>query len=276
MAEYMVKVQELHKSFGDLHVLRGLNLSVKPGEVVVIIGPSGSGKSTLLRCINMLEKPDKGRIWIDGEEITARKANLPKMRQHIGMVFQLFNLFPHMNAIGNVMEGLVTVQKMPKDKAQERALQMLSKVGLGDKAHVRPSELSGGMQQRVAIARALTMDPKVMLFDECTSALDPELIAEVLDVMKELADEGMTMLVVTHEMHFAERVADRVLMFDNGVIIEEGRPEDVFFFAKEERTRRFLAQLAWETEEERLAHEEEQRRLREERERRLREEKRNP
>jgi polar amino acid transport system ATP-binding protein len=257
MADYMVRVENLHKSFGDLQVLRGLNVSVELGEVVVIIGPSGSGKSTLLRCVNMLEKPDEGRIWIDGEEITARKANLPKIRQHIGMVFQLFNLFPHRDAIGNVMEGLVTVRKMSKNEARERALAMLGKVGLADKAEVRPSELSGGMQQRVAIARALAMEPKVMLFDECTSALDPELIAEVLDVMKQLADEGMTMLVVTHEMHFAEKVADRVLMFDEGVIIEEGPPEEIFLSAREERTRRFLAQLVWETEEERKAHEEE-------------------
>jgi polar amino acid transport system ATP-binding protein len=256
MAEYMVKIEGLHKSFGHLHVLRGINMSVKPGEVVVIIGPSGSGKSTLLRCVNRLEEPDKGRIWIDGEEITAQKANLPKIRQHIGMVFQHFNLFPHMTAVGNVMEGLVTVRRMAKDEAKERALEMLRKVGLEEKADIRPSELSGGMQQRVAIARALAMDPKVMMFDECTSALDPELIAEVLDVMKELADEGMTMLVVTHEMHFAEKAADRVLMFDEGMIIEEAPPEEIFARAKQERTRRFLAQLVWETEEERRAHEE--------------------
>jgi polar amino acid transport system ATP-binding protein len=251
----MVEVEDLHKAFGDLEVLRGVNLRVRRGEVVVIIGPSGSGKSTLLTCINRLEEPDKGRIWIDGQEITAQKADLPKIRQHIGMVFQHFNLFPHMTAIGNVMEGLATVKKLPKSEARLRAMQMLGKVGLEDKADVRPSELSGGMQQRVAIARALAMDPKVMMFDECTSALDPELIAEVLDVMKELADEGMTMLVVSHEMHFAERVADRVLMFDEGVIIEEGPPEQVFTYASEERTRRFLAQLTWETEEERRLHE---------------------
>ncbi len=253
--EYMVKVEDLHKSFGELEVLRGVNIEVTPGDVVVIIGPSGSGKSTLLSCINRLEEPDRGRIWIDGEEITAPKANLPRIRQHIGMVFQHFNLFPHMTAVGNVMEGLVTVKKMPKSEARERAMQMLHKVGLEDKAGVRPNELSGGMQQRVAIARALAMDPKVMMFDECTSALDPELITEVLDVMKELADEGMTMLVVSHEMHFAERVADRVLMFDEGVIIEEGTPEKIFTDATEDRTRRFLAQLTWESEEERGLHE---------------------
>jgi ABC-type polar amino acid transport system ATPase subunit len=255
IVEYMVKVEDLHKSFGELEVLRGVNMGVTPGDVVVIIGPSGSGKSTLLSCINRLEEPDKGRIWIDGEEITAPKANLPRIRQHIGMVFQHFNLFPHMTAVGNVMEGLVTVKKMPKSEAKERAMQMLHKVGMEDKADVRPNELSGGMQQRVAIARALAMDPKVMMFDECTSALDPELITEVLDVMKELADEGMTMLVVTHEMHFAERVADRVLMFDEGVIIEEGTPEKIFTDATEDRTRRFLAQLTWESEEERRLHE---------------------
>jgi ABC-type polar amino acid transport system ATPase subunit len=255
IVEYMVKVEDLHKSFGELEVLRGVNIGVTPGDVVVIIGPSGSGKSTLLSCINRLEEPDKGRIWIDGEEITAPKANLPRIRQHIGMVFQHFNLFPHMTAVGNVMEGLVTVKKMPKSEAKERAIQMLHKVGMEDKADVRPNELSGGMQQRVAIARALAMDPKVMMFDECTSALDPELITEVLDVMKELADEGMTMLVVTHEMHFAERVADRVLMFDEGVIIEEGTPDKIFTDATEDRTRRFLAQLTWESEEERRLHE---------------------
>jgi ABC-type polar amino acid transport system ATPase subunit len=255
IVEYMVKVEDLHKSFGELEVLRGVNMGVTPGDVVVIIGPSGSGKSTLLSCINRLEEPDKGRIWIDGEEITAPKANLPRIRQHIGMVFQHFNLFPHMTAVGNVMEGLVTVKKMPKSEAREHAMQMLHKVGMEDKADVRPNELSGGMQQRVAIARALAMDPKVMMFDECTSALDPELITEVLDVMKELADEGMTMLVVTHEMHFAERVADRVLMFDEGVIIEEGTPEKIFTDATEDRTRRFLAQLTWESEEERRLHE---------------------
>ena len=257
MADYMIKVEDLHKSFGDLRVLKGINLEVKKGEGVVIIGPSGSGKSTFLRCINRLEEPDRGRIWIDGEEITAPRTNVPRIRRHIGMVFQHFNLFPHMTAMGNVMEGLATVRKMPKEKARERALEMLRKVGLEEKADIRPSELSGGMQQRVAIARALAMDPKVMMFDECTSALDPELIGEVLDVMKELADEGMTMLVVTHEMHFAEKAAHRVLMFDEGVVIEEGSPEDIFTRAKEERTRRFLDQLVWETEEERRAHEEE-------------------
>jgi ABC-type polar amino acid transport system ATPase subunit len=250
----MVRVENLEKSFGDLHVLKGISLEVKTGEVVVIIGPSGSGKSTFLRCLNMLEVPDSGRIWVDGQEVTAPKADLPKIRQHIGMVFQHFNLFPHMTAIGNVMEGLVTVRKMKKDEARQRASIMLGKVGLAEKDEVRPSELSGGMQQRVAIARALAMDPKVMLFDECTSALDPELIAEVLDVMKELADEGMTMLVVTHEMHFAEQAADRVIMFDHGIIIEEGPPHEIFTQAKEERTRRFLTQLIWESEEERLAH----------------------
>lgn len=245
MTGYILKVEDLHKSFGRLHVLKGVNLSVRAGEVVVIIGPSGSGKSTLLRCINMLEKPDRGHVWIDGEEITAPKANLPRIRQHIGMVFQQFNLFPHMNAIENVMEGLITVKKMKKNEAREYALEMLGKVGLAYKAQVRPSELSGGMQQRVAIARALAMNPKLMLFDECTSALDPELIAEVLDVIKKLADEGMTMLMVTHEMHFAEKVADRVLMFDEGVIIEEGPPEVIFTRAAHERTRRFLNQLVW-------------------------------
>ena len=253
MTDYMVRVENLEKSFGDLHVLRGISLEVKTGEVVVIIGPSGSGKSTFLRCLNMLEVPGSGRIWVDGEEVTAPKADLPKIRQHIGMVFQHFNLFPHMTAIGNVMECLVTVRKMKKGEARKRAAIMLGEVGLAEKGEVRPSALSGGMQQRVAIARALAMDPKVMMFDECTSALDPELIAEVLDVMKELADKGMTMLVVTHEMHFAEAAADRVVMFDGGVIIEEGPPHEIFTRAKHERTRRFLTQLTWGTEAERLA-----------------------
>ena len=246
MDKYIVKVEELHKSFGDLHVLKGINLNVVEGEVVVIIGPSGSGKSTLLRCINRLREPDSGRVWIDGEEITDPRANVPRIRTKIGMVFQNFNLFPHMTAVGNVMEGLVTVLKRPKNEAREKGLSELRKVGLEHKTDSPPDELSGGQQQRVAIARALAMEPKVMMFDEPTSALDPELIYEVLDVMKELADEGMTMLVVTHEIHFAERVADRVLMFEEGIIIEEGQPHEIFTQAKEERTRRFLSQMEWE------------------------------
>ncbi len=242
----IVKVENLHKYFGDLHVLRGANLEVKRGEMVVIIGPSGSGKSTFLRCINMLEKPQEGEIYIDGVRITDPKANLPKVRQNTGMVFQHFNLFPHLTALGNVMEGPVTVLKMDKERARELAIDRLHKVGLADKVDSHPRNLSGGQQQRVAIARALAMEPKVMLFDEVTSALDPELIGEVLDVMQQLASEGMTMLTVTHEMHFAERVAHRVIMFDEGVILEEGPPEQLFTQATHERTRRFLRQLEWE------------------------------
>jgi polar amino acid transport system ATP-binding protein len=194
----------------------------------------------------MLEKPQEGDIYIDGIRITDPNANLPKVRQNTGMVFQQFNLFPHLTALGNVMEGLVTVRKMDKEKARDLAMDLLTKVGLDDKAESHPRNLSGGQQQRVAIARALAMEPKVMLFDEVTSALDPELIGEVLDVMQQLAEDGMTMLTVTHEMHFAERVADRVVMFDEGVVLEEGTPDQIFTKAQHERTRRFLRQLEWE------------------------------
>jgi polar amino acid transport system ATP-binding protein len=245
MAE-IVKVENLHKHFGDLHVLKGVDVEVKRGEMVVIIGPSGSGKSTFLRCLNMLEKPDDGEIYIDGIRLTEPKADLPQARRHIGMVFQHFNLFPHLTARGNVMEGPLTVLGLDKDEAVTVAEDLLDKVGLADKADSYPRNLSGGQQQRVAIARALAMEPNVMLFDEVTSALDPELIGEVLDVMQQLAKEGMTMLTVTHEMHFAEQVADRALMFDEGVIIEEGPPEQMFTEATHERTRRFLSQLEWE------------------------------
>jgi len=248
MTEKMIRVEDLHKAFGELEVLCGVNVEVEKGEVVVIIGPSGSGKSTFLRCVNLLVKPDKGHVWIEGEEITAPKANVAKLRTKVGMVFQHFNLFPHMTVLGNVMEGLVTVRNFTNVVARDRAHEELEKVGLSDKADAYPVSLSGGQKQRVAIARALAMDPHVMLFDEPTSALDPELIAEVLDVMKNLAEQGMTMLVVTHEIHFAERVAHRVLMFDEGVIIEEGKPEDIFLQAQVERTKKFLRQMAWETE----------------------------
>jgi polar amino acid transport system ATP-binding protein len=242
----IIRVEDLHKHFGAMHVLRGVNLEVARGEVVVIIGPSGSGKSTFLRCLNRLEEPSRGRIWLEGTDITDRRVNLPRVRRQIGMVFQHFNLFPHRTALENVMEGPRTVLRVGREEARTRARQLLVKVGLADKVDVKPSALSGGQQQRVAIARALAMDPKVMLFDEVTSALDPELVGEVLTVMKQLADEGMTMLVVTHEMHFGEKVADRVVMFDEGVIIEEGPPKRVFTRADHERTRRFLSQLHWE------------------------------
>ena len=245
MPDFMICVEKIHKSFGDLHVLNGVELNVTKGEVICIIGPSGSGKSTLLRCLNLLEIPDSGKIWIDGVELTKKGENVAKIRQQVGMVFQAFNLFPHMSVIENVMEGPRTVLGWSKDKAFEVARKQLSQVGLAEKLDSKPFELSGGQQQRVAIARALAMDPKVMLFDEATSALDPELIGEVLDVMKRLADSGMTMIVVTHEMSFAERVANRVVMFDEGVILESASPKVLFHEPHHERTRRFLHQLHW-------------------------------
>ncbi len=248
MADVVVRVEDLHKSFDDLEVLKGVSMEVQRGEVVVIIGASGSGKSTFLKCLNRLEEPNRGRIFLEDVEITGQKTDLPKVRRNIGMIFQQFNLFPHMSAIQNVMEGPRTVLRMSGERAREHASQLLDKVGLSDKLDVKPGQLSGGQQQRVAIARALAMEPKVMLFDEVTSALDPELVGEVLTVMKQLADEGMTMLVVTHEMQFGERVADRVVMFDEGVILEEGPPEKIFQRAESERTRRFLNQLHWEGE----------------------------
>ena len=248
--EPVVLVEGLHKSYGALHVLKGVSLNVQRGEVVVLIGPSGSGKSTFLRCLNRLIDPEQGRIVVAGYEMTGRQTNLPKARRHIGLVSQHFNLYPHMTAAQNVMEGPVTVLRTPRDEARRRAVDLLGRVGLSDKIDVHPRQLSGGQQQRVAIARALAMDPAVMLFDEPTSALDPELTGEVLDVMKGLADSGMTMLVVSHEMHFAYRVANRIVMFDEGVIIEQGPPAEIFTRATEERTRRFLSQLlSWEAEE---------------------------
>lgn len=239
----VLRVEQLHKHYGKLHVLRGVSMSVRRGEVVVIIGPSGSGKSTFLRCLNRIEEPYSGRIFLHDEEITARGVDLPRVRRRIGMVFQQFNLFPHMTALGNVMEGPRTVLRLPHREAEELAMELLRKVGLEDKTHVRPPQLSGGQQQRVAIARALAMNPEIMLFDEVTSALDPELVDEVLRVMKRLADEGMTMIVVTHELDFARSAGDRVVMFDQGQVLEEGAPEGIFNRAREERTRRFLRQL---------------------------------
>ena len=248
MADVVLRVEDLHKSFDALEVLKGVSMEVERGEVVVIIGASGSGKSTFLRCLNRLEEPNRGRIFLEDVEITDPKTDLPKVRRNIGMIFQQFNLFPHMSAIRNVMEGPLTVLKMSGDQAREHAARLLDKVGLSDKLDVKPGQLSGGQQQRVAIARALAMEPKVMLFDEVTSALDPELVGEVLSVMKQLADEGMTMVVVTHEMQFGERVADQVVMFDEGVILEQGPPDKIFQRAESERTRRFLNQLHWEGE----------------------------
>ena len=239
----MIEVKNLHKSFGDLEVLKGIDLIVNEGEVLCLIGGSGSGKSTLLRCINYLDKKTKGEIWIDGEIVHTREGNINSIRQKVGMVFQRFNLFPHMTVIQNVMEGPVTIKKMPKAKARKIALELITKVGIEDKIDEYPAMLSGGQQQRVAIARALAMDPKVILFDEPTSALDPELVGEVLKVMKDLAKDGMTMIVVTHEMGFAKEVADRVIFINEGVIAEEGPPDQIFENPQNERLQSFLAQI---------------------------------
>lgn len=239
----MIEIKGLHKSYGKIKVLRGIDLRVDESEVVVIIGASGSGKSTMLRCVNFLEMPQKGSISIEGNLVDSKSKNLNLIRQEVGMVFQHFNLFPHMTVIGNVMEGLIQVKKYNYEEAEKEALKMLEKVGLSDKAQVYPSVISGGQKQRVAIARALAMHPKVMLFDEPTSALDPELVGGVLQVMKDLANEGMTMMVVTHEMGFAREVADRVVFIDQGLIVEEGTPEEIFNNPKEERTREFLGQI---------------------------------
>ena len=248
-AEPIVAVGKLHKWFGMLHVLQGISLSVMPREVVVIIGRSGSGKSTLLRCLNFLEQPSAGTITIDGLTVTATPQQQPKreqitaLRLRTGMVFQEFNLFPHMTALQNVIEGLITVKKMPKGQAIPTGEKYLAKVGLLDKRDVHPIRLSGGQKQRVAIARALAMEPKVMLFDEPTSALDPELIGEVLDVMKELAHEGTTMVVVTHEMGFASEVSNRAIFMDQGQLIEEGPPHQIFSNPADPRTRQFLERI---------------------------------
>jgi ABC-type polar amino acid transport system ATPase subunit len=236
----IIRAEAIRKSFGDNLVLDGVDLSVHSGEVLVIIGPSGSGKSTLLRCINLLEPIDSGRIFFDGEEITARGVRAPQVRQRIGIVFQQFNLFPHLKVIDNLTIAPRRVRKLRRSDASPRALELLDLVGLADKAHEYPHQLSGGQQQRVAIARALMMTPHVMLFDEVTSALDPELVGEVLIVMRDLARSGMTMIVVTHEMHFARDVGDRLIFIDDGRIVEQGKPAAVLDQPKEERTRRFL------------------------------------
>ncbi len=242
-APVMISIRNLKKSFGDLHVLKGIDLDVRRGEKVVVLGPSGSGKSTMLRCINALEDADSGTITVDGVEITSRRTNINRLREHLGMVFQRFNLWPHKTVLENVMLGQMVVSGRSKAEARERALKMLERVGLAAKADEYPVRLSGGQQQRVGIARALAMDPKAILFDEPTSALDPELVGEVLAVMKSLADEGMTMIVVTHEITFAREVADRVIFMDGGVIVEQGNPEDVLVHPKEERTRAFLKRV---------------------------------
>ncbi len=239
----MVKVTNIHKHFGPLHVLKGVSLEVARGEVVVIIGPSGSGKSTLLRCLNYLEPVQSGEIWIDGIRLDHHKTNIRQVRAEVGMVFQSFNLFPHLTALRNVMLAPLVVRKRPEAEVRRDALALLAKVGLQDKTDAFPAQLSGGQQQRVAIARALCMQPKLMLFDEVTSALDPELVREVLDVMKQLARDGMTMLVVTHEMGFAREVADRVIFMDEGRILEQGTPKDIFDAPQHSRTREFLGKI---------------------------------
>jgi len=249
----MVRSVDVHKRFGRLEVLRGVSMEVARGEVVVIIGASGSGKTTFLRCINHLERLDGGRIYVDGELVGYREKNgrlvedrereVARKRAAIGMVFQRFNLFPHLTALGNVIEAPIRVKKVPRKEAEETGRERLAKVGLADKLSAYPSQLSGGQQQRVAIARALAMEPKLMLFDEPTSALDPELVGEVLDVMKSLAREGMTMIVVSHEMGFAREVADRIVFMDEGVIVEEGSPEELFLRPSQPRTQAFLSKI---------------------------------
>ncbi|MBS6610311.1 MULTISPECIES: amino acid ABC transporter ATP-binding protein [Peptoniphilus] len=239
----MIKVENLKKSFGELEVLKGIDEIIKDGEVVVVIGPSGSGKSTFLRCLNLLEEPTNGKIFVDDEEITSRGTDINKVREDMGMVFQSFNLFNNLNIIDNITLAPTLVKNMDKSESEKKAMELLERVGLPDKRDVYPSSLSGGQKQRIAIARALAMNPKVMLFDEPTSALDPEMVGEVLDIMKDLAKEGMTMVVVTHEMGFAKEVGDRILFMDGGYIIEEGTPEEVFGNPKNERTQNFLAKV---------------------------------
>lgn len=241
--ELMIQIVEMHKWFGDFHVLCGINLTVKKQERIVICGPSGSGKSTLIRCINRLEEHQRGRIIVDGIELTNNLKNIEKIRTEVGMVFQHFNLFPHLNIVDNLALGPIWVRKIPKKEAEEQAMHYLEKVHIAEQAQKYPGQLSGGQQQRVAIARSLCMNPKVMLFDEPTSALDPEMIKEVLDVMIELAREGMTMIVITHEMGFAKSVAHRVLFMDDGTIVEGNTPDEFFQNPQHERTKLFLSQI---------------------------------
>lgn len=239
----MIKVSNLKKSYGDKLVLKEVNTEIQDGSVVVVIGPSGSGKSTFLRCLNRLEEVDSGKIFYDEIELTSKTVDIDKMRQHIGMVFQHFNLFPHKTILDNITLAPVSLNLMSKEDAEKKGIELLKRMGLEDKATAYPSSLSGGQKQRVAIARALAMEPKVMLFDEATSALDPEMVGEVLNVMKDLAKEGMTMIVVTHEMGFAKEVADRVLFMEEGIIYEDGTPEEIFNNPKEKRTQEFLSKV---------------------------------
>lgn len=239
----MIKVKNLHKKFDELEVLKGIDEHIRPGEVVVVIGPSGSGKSTFLRCLNQLETATEGEIYVDDELITDPKCDVNKVRQKMGMVFQQFNLFPHLTILENITLAPVMLKKMTKDQAKEKAMELLKRVGLEEKAEAYPVQLSGGQKQRVAIARALAMNPEIMLFDEPTSALDPDMVGEVLDVMKDLAESGMTMVIVTHEMGFAREVASRVIFMDQGIIMENGTPEEVFTNPKNERTKLFLSKV---------------------------------
>ena len=239
----MIKVSNLKKSYGDKLVLKEVNTEIQDGSVVVVIGPSGSGKSTFLRCLNRLEEVDSGKIFYDDIELTSNTVDIDKMRQHIGMVFQHFNLFPHKTILENITLAPVSLNLMRKADAEKKGMELLKRMGLEDKASVYPASVSGGQKQRVAIARALAMEPKVMLFDEATSALDPEMVGEVLNVMKDLAKEGMTMIVVTHEMGFAKEVADRVLFMEEGIIYEDGTPEEIFNNPKEKRTQEFLSKV---------------------------------
>ncbi len=239
----IIVIKDLHKYFGSVRALNGVNLKVQQGKVIVIIGPSGSGKSTLLRCVNHLETPSRGEVWIDGELLTTNQRHLNEIRAEIGMVFQLFNLFPHLSALENVTLAQEVVRNRSKEEAVEIALQQLNRVGIPEKSDSFPNQLSGGQQQRVAIARALAMNPKIMLFDEPTSALDPEMIKEVLDVMLDLAKEGMTMLVVSHEMGFTRAAADEIIFMDEGLIVEQTTPHDLFNNPREERTKLFLSQI---------------------------------
>jgi glutamine transport system ATP-binding protein len=239
----MIEVKNLKKSFGSNEVLKDINVTVKPQEVVVVIGPSGSGKSTFLRCLNMLETITGGHVYIEGVDLTDKQTDINKVRTEVGMVFQQFNLFPHKKVIENIMLAPMKVRNVPAEKAREKGLELLRKVGLEEKAEAYPDSLSGGQKQRVAIARALAMEPKIMLFDEPTSALDPEMVGEVLEVMKQLAKEGMTMVVVTHEMGFAKEVGDRVIFMDGGLVVEENVPVDLFENPQEERTKAFLSKV---------------------------------